>query len=155
MSDNITKPKGIIPMTNMYKSKNQNGEFSQKNNEIEKSRLIIKLRELTQASYLPYDKTVINRSEYAIMMKTFGISWDELKQPSGTFSTHYKMVLTENDLRKDFDWHANTLKLAKEKGLTNEERETKLMLIGFLNGVRFFNPELSDKFLRMANSIYN
>ncbi|GAB6422860.1 hypothetical protein bcgnr5372_26710 [Bacillus luti] len=142
-------------MTNMYKSKNQNGEFSQKNNEIEKSRLIIKLRELTQASYLPYDKTVINRSEYAIMMKTFGISWDELKQPSGTFSTHYKMVLTENDLRKDFDWHANTLKLAKEKGLTNEERETKLMLIGFLNGVRFFNPELSDKFLRMANSIYN
>ncbi|GAB6561874.1 hypothetical protein bcgnr5378_38080 [Bacillus cereus] len=142
-------------MTNMYKSKNQNGEFSQKNNEIEKSRLIIKLRELTQASYLPYDRATINQSEYAIMMKTFGISWDELKQPFGTFSTHYKMVLTEKDLRKDFDWHVNILKLAKEKGLTNEERETKLMLTGFLNGVRFFNPELSNEFLNMSNSIYN
>ncbi|GAB6456100.1 hypothetical protein bcgnr5390_12300 [Bacillus luti] len=141
-------------MTKMYESKIQNGEFNQNNGKIEKSKLIKKLRELTQANHIFADSIAINQSEIAVLMQTFGISWDELKQPSNTFSLYYKMVLTENDLRKQFDWHANTLKVAKEKGI-KEERDMELMLTGFLNGVSFFNPELRNEFSLMADKFYN
>lgn len=117
--------------------------------------LINKLRELTQANYMFPDIMSIIQSEYAIIMQTFGISWDELKQPPNSFSEHRKMVLTENDLRKKFSWYSDTLQRTKEKGLINEEREVTLMVKGFIKGVRFFNPALSYEFSLMAYKIYS
>lgn len=120
---------------------------------MEKSTLINKIRELTQANYMFADIMSIKQSEYAILMQTFGISWDELKQPSNPFTICYEMVLTENDLRKKLDWYLNTLKRTKEKGLIHIEQEVKFMLQGFLNGVRFFNPKLSGEFSILAYKI--
>ncbi|PGP20976.1 hypothetical protein COA01_15675 [Bacillus cereus] len=120
---------------------------------MDKYTLITKVRELTQANYMFTDIMEIIQSEYCIIMQAFGISWDELKQPSDTFSAHYEMVLTENDLRKKFSWHSETLKRTKEKGLINEERKVELMLKGFIKGVRFFNPSLSYEFSLMAAKI--
>ena len=117
---------------------------------MDKYTLINKLRELTQANYMFPDIMSIIQSEYAIIMQTFGISWDELKQLPHPFSELCKMVLTENDLRKKFMWHIDTLKRTKEKGLIHEERETTLMLKGFIKGVRFFNPKLSYEFSLIA-----
>ncbi|WP_336769681.1 hypothetical protein [Bacillus bombysepticus] len=118
---------------------------------MEKTRLINKLRKLTQENPIYSDMITVNRSEYAILMQTFGISWDELKQPSDTSSSHYKMVLSENDLRQLFKRDLNTLKLARDKGLHNDECDMKHMIKGFLNGVRFFNPRLSDEFALIAD----
>lgn len=42
------------------------------------------------------------------------------------------------------------LKRSKEKGLHSYEQETKLMLRGFLKGVRFFNPALSYELYYIA-----
>ncbi|MCU7667514.1 hypothetical protein [Bacillus thuringiensis] len=122
---------------------------------MDKYTLITKVRELTQANYMFTDIMAIIQSEYAIIMQAFGISWDEIKQPPNPSFTHYEMVLTENDLRKEFAWHSETLKRTKEKGLIHEERKVELMLKGFIKGVRFFNPTLSYEFSLMAFKCLN
>lgn len=118
---------------------------------MEKSKLIKKIRELAKLSHMSADKTTINQSEIAVLMKTFGISWNEVKHPSNSFTLYYEMEQTETDLRQEFESMLKTLKLAKEKGLQSDERNMKLMLKGFITGVRFFNQELSYKFSLFAD----
>ncbi len=120
---------------------------------MEKSKVLKKVRGLAQAHHMFPDRIAVNQAEIAVIMQTFGMSWDELKKPSNTFSLHYKMVQTESDLMKELEGKLKTLKLAKEKGLQYIERDMKLMIKGFIDGVRFFNKELSDEFALIADKI--
>jgi hypothetical protein len=122
---------------------------------MEKSKLINKLRDLVYANHMFNDMIAINEAEYSILMRTFGISWDELKQPSFTFSSCYQMERTENDLTQEFESILDVLIIATAKGLHSAESETKHRLKGFLKGVRFFNRELSDNFSLIADKKLN
>jgi hypothetical protein len=112
---------------------------------MEKSKVLKKVRELAEAQFVFRDRITINQSEIAVIMQTFNLSWDELKQPLDTFSLYYEEKRTKSDLKKEAQDLVTMIIRAREKDLESPEKELKLMLKGFLNGVRFFNPELSDE----------
>ncbi|WP_336784113.1 hypothetical protein [Paenibacillus illinoisensis] len=118
---------------------------------MEKAKVLSKVRELAKANYMFYDNIAINQAEIAVIMQTFGMSWDELRNPADTFSLEYQMVRTENDLRKEFEGLLFILKLSKEKGLHKNYADTRLMMEGFISGVRFFNQDLANEFSLLAD----
>jgi hypothetical protein len=118
---------------------------------MEKSKVLKKVRELVYDKGFFGDSLTISRAEYGVIMNTFGISWNELKQPSDTFSLYYELKQSEGDLRGEFEKYIENIKLCKEKSLPRYQREYKLMLKGFIKGVRFFNQTLSDEFSLMAD----
>ncbi|PLS19125.1 hypothetical protein CVD28_01585 [Bacillus sp. M6-12] len=122
---------------------------------MEKSKVIKKVRELIHDKGLFGDALTIRRAEYAVIMQTFGITWDEVKHPSDSFSWFLEMQRSETDLRQELDSMLKTLNLAKTKGLRWDEKDTKLMIKGFLKGVEFFNQNLSREFSFIAHRNYD
>ncbi|MCA1064808.1 hypothetical protein QTG56_24695 (plasmid) [Rossellomorea sp. AcN35-11] len=121
---------------------------------MEKVKLMNKLRELVHANHYASDRITINQSEIAVIMQTYGISWDELKRPSFTFSSRCKMVRTGSDLRQELEDNLKMLNLAKEKQNHSIERDMELILIGFLKGVSFIDQQLSEEFSLIADKRY-
>ncbi|RPK20110.1 hypothetical protein [Paenibacillus xylanexedens] len=118
---------------------------------MEKVKVLSKVRELAKANHMFYDSIAINQAEIAVIMQTFGMSWDELRNPSDTFSLEYQMVRTENDLRKEFEGLLFILKLSKEKDLHKNYADTRLMMKGFISGIQFFNQDLANELSLIAD----
>lgn len=120
---------------------------------MERTLVVEKAKELAH-KVLTRDDTVINQAEIAVIMTTFGITWDEIKSPT-VFSPSYEMVRTEGDLRREFERTLNTLVTARQKGLYAVEYDTKLMLQGFIQGVRFFDDRLASEFSHLVYKVYH
>ena len=110
-----------------------------------KQTLISHIKGLTNKQFLSYDDMTVNQADYAIIMQSFGISWDMVNKNYDTMAT-LEIVKSDNELIQEYNHLVEMLKLATNKNLQSNAKEYKLMLKGFIEGVCFFNKSLGYKF---------
>lgn len=119
---------------------------------MEKTLVIDRVKELAH-KVLPQHEVTRNQSQIAVLMTTFGVTWDEVKNPT-RFSPSYQTFKTDDDLRREFDQTLMMLKRAKAKGLHSDEHIALEMLKGFILGVAFFNTRLSQELSHKVTEVY-
>ena len=89
--------------------------------------------------------------QIAIIRKAFGVKNDETNKPVKNYER--KLVLSDDDIRKEFNDYVRFWEWAKEKNDMDKAKEFENQIYYFIEAVRFFNVNLADKFqaIQMKN----
>ncbi|MFJ8531171.1 hypothetical protein [Bacillus sp. NPDC094106] len=79
-----------------------------------------------------------------IIRKAFGVKNNETNEPVKDYER--ELVLSDNDIRKEFNKYISFWDWAKEKNDTDKAKEFENQIYYFIEGVRFFNDNLADEF---------
>ena len=87
--------------------------------------------------------------QIAIIMKAFGVKRDEINKPARDYER--EIILSDDEIRKQFNEELNWLNLAKERRDLGDVREFENRVHYFIEAVRFFNASLADEFEAYVN----
>lgn len=87
--------------------------------------------------------------QIAIIMKAFGVKRDEINKPVRDYER--EIILSDDEIRKQFNEELNWLNLAKERRDLGDVREFENRVHYFIEAVRFFNASLADEFETYIN----
>jgi len=82
--------------------------------------------------------------QIAIIRKAFGVKNDETNKP--VIDYERELILTDDEIRKEYEQYLNFLKWSIEKKDLDKEREFKNQINYFIDGVDFFHRGLADEF---------
>jgi hypothetical protein len=82
-----------------------------------------------------------------IISKAFGVKNDETSKPIKDYER--AVVLSDDDIKGDFNNYLSLLKWAKEINDMDKAKEFEDRINYFIDGVRFFNATLADKFKKL------
>ncbi|WP_407052921.1 hypothetical protein [Paenibacillus dendritiformis] len=82
--------------------------------------------------------------QIAIIRKAFGVKDYETDKP--VIDYERELVLSDDEIRKEFDKYLDFLKWSIEKKDIDKQREFKNQIDYFIDGVNFFNNKLADEF---------
>ncbi|OMD10610.1 hypothetical protein [Paenibacillus odorifer] len=82
--------------------------------------------------------------QIAIIRKAFGVKNDETNKP--VIDYERELILTDDEIRKEYEQYLNFLKWSIEKKDLDKEREFKNQINYFIDGVAFFHRGLADEF---------
>ncbi|MEK5061122.1 hypothetical protein BK126_26125 [Paenibacillus sp. FSL H7-0326] len=83
--------------------------------------------------------------QIAIIRKAFGVKNDETNKP--VIDYERELVLSDDEIRKEFDMYLSFLKWSIESKDVDKQREFKNQILHFIDAVRFFNENLAKEFL--------
>jgi spore coat polysaccharide biosynthesis predicted glycosyltransferase SpsG len=86
--------------------------------------------------------------QIAIIRQAFGVKNDETNKPVKDYER--KIVLSDNEIRKQFNQQLEWLTIAKEKKL-DQEQYIKNQIRYFIEGCSFFNIDLANEFNQLFN----
>ncbi|MGG0793816.1 hypothetical protein ABE137_07395 [Brevibacillus laterosporus] len=89
-------------------------------------------------------------TQIAIIRKAFGVKNAETDQPVTDYER--KLVLTDDEIRKEFDQYLKFLRWSIEKKDIDKQREFKNQINYFIDAVDFFNKSLADEFKALINN---
>ncbi|CAI8774831.1 hypothetical protein KY998_05215 [Bacillus paralicheniformis] len=87
--------------------------------------------------------------QIAIIRKAFGVKNDETDKPVRDYER--EIILSDDEIRKQFNEELNWLNLAKERRDLGDVREFENRVHYFIEAVRFFNASLADEFETYIN----
>ncbi|KYC83513.1 hypothetical protein CHCC14598_0049 [Bacillus licheniformis] len=87
--------------------------------------------------------------QIAIIRKAFGVKNDETDKPVRDYER--EIILSDDEIRKQFNEELNWLNLAKERRDLGDVREFENRVHYFIEAVRFFNASLADEFEAYVN----
>ncbi|MEC0765026.1 hypothetical protein P8898_22275 [Bacillus haynesii] len=87
--------------------------------------------------------------QIAIIRKAFGVKNDETDKPVRDYER--EIILSDDEIRKQFNEELKWLSLAKERRDLGDVREFENRVHYFIDAVRFFNASLADEFETYVN----
>ncbi|MCY8539414.1 hypothetical protein [Bacillus haynesii] len=87
--------------------------------------------------------------QIAIIRKAFGVKNDETDKPVRDYER--EIILSDDEIRKQFNEELKWLSLAKERRDLGDVREFENRVHYFIEAVRFFNTSLADEFESYVN----
>ncbi|KND06198.1 MULTISPECIES: hypothetical protein [Bacillus subtilis group] len=87
--------------------------------------------------------------QIGIIRQAFGIKNDETNHPVRDYER--EIILSDDEIRKQFNEELNWLNLAKKRRDLGDVREFENRVHYFIDAVRFFNASLADEFETYVN----
>lgn len=88
--------------------------------------------------------------QISIIRKAFGVKNDETNKPVKDYDRD--LVLSDEDIRKEFGQYLRFLKWAIEKKDIDKQREFENQINYFIDGVSFFHQNLANEFRTLLSS---
>lgn len=82
--------------------------------------------------------------QIATIRQAFGVKNDETFKPVKDYER--ELVLSDDDIKKDFNKYISFWNRAKEKNDMDKAKEFENQIYYFIEAVRFFNVHLADEF---------
>ena len=107
-------------------------------------KLMKKVTELATQFLATREQSARVMVQIAIIRKAFGVKNDEHSKPVRDYER--ELVLSDDDIRKEFNEYVRFWEWAKEKNDRDKAMEFKNQIDYFIEAVRFFSTNLADEF---------
>lgn len=113
------------------------------------AKVMKKVNELATQTLHSREQSARVMVQIAIIRKAFGVKNDETNKPVTDYER--ELVLSDDEIRKEFNQYSRFLKWAIEKNDIDKQREFENQLDYFIDGVNFFNTNLADEFKTLVS----
>ncbi|MFB5759071.1 hypothetical protein [Paenibacillus medicaginis] len=103
-----------------------------------------KVIELDTQPLLSQEQSARVMVQIATIRQAFGVKNDETNKPVKDYER--KLVMSDDEIRKDFEEYLSFLKWAIEKKDVDKQREFENQINYFIDAVEFFHKDLAKEF---------